>query len=105
MLLMMKNVYLLYDLFDSTLELVDLTNTRNKNRSYTLLLPPEFPELDLNVMKLSAQFVAKNGMTFQTGLLEREHRNPMVLSLIVVIAVVEKKKYKSLMSCCDSLHF
>lgn len=44
---------------------------------YTIVLPPDLPELDLNAMKLAAQFAAKNGPSFEHGLLMREARNPM----------------------------
>ena len=54
--------------------------TENPAREqFTLLLPPDLPEVDLNAMKLAAQFTAKNGMEFERGLMQREHRNPMVI--------------------------
>eukprot|EP01103_Thecamoeba_quadrilineata_P011189 TRINITY_DN261_c0_g1_i2.p1 TRINITY_DN261_c0_g1~~TRINITY_DN261_c0_g1_i2.p1 ORF type:complete len:648 (+),score=173.68 TRINITY_DN261_c0_g1_i2:453-2396(+) len=37
---------------------------------------PEIPSLDLDIIKLTAQFVARNGKYFQMGLASREHKNP-----------------------------
>eukprot|EP01100_Stratorugosa_tubuloviscum_P015045 TRINITY_DN8437_c0_g1_i1.p1 TRINITY_DN8437_c0_g1~~TRINITY_DN8437_c0_g1_i1.p1 ORF type:complete len:622 (-),score=280.66 TRINITY_DN8437_c0_g1_i1:15-1880(-) len=37
---------------------------------------PDIPAQDLDVIKLTAQFVAKNGRQFQTNLLNREFKNP-----------------------------
>jgi splicing factor 3A subunit 1 len=45
---------------------------------YTVL-PPEgllIPTLDLDIIKLTAQYVALNGRSFLNGLLTRENRNP-----------------------------
>jgi len=39
-------------------------------------LPKEISALDLDVIKLTAQFVARNGHQFQVGLMNREHKNP-----------------------------
>lgn len=46
---------------------------------FLLTLPPDLPEIDLNVMKLAALFTARNGVSFQQGLLQRESRNTMVM--------------------------
>ena len=43
---------------------------------YTLVLPEGITALDLDVIKLTAQFVARNGKSFLTGLTSREHTNP-----------------------------
>lgn len=37
--------------------------------------PPSISALDLDVVKLTAQFVARNGRTFLTNLMNREQRN------------------------------
>lgn len=39
-------------------------------------LPPDLTATDLDVIKLTAQFVARNGHQFQVGLMNREHKNP-----------------------------
>lgn len=38
--------------------------------------PPSVSQFELDLLKLSAQFVARNGRKFLTGLMNREHRNP-----------------------------
>ena len=43
---------------------------------YTVNVPEGLTVLDLDVIKLTAQFVARNGKTFLTGLAAREHTNP-----------------------------
>lgn len=43
---------------------------------YTAHVPEGLTLLDLDVIKLTAQFVARNGKTFLTGLASREHSNP-----------------------------
>lgn len=43
---------------------------------YTVRLPDLLTGLDLDVIKLTAQFVARNGKSFLTGLTSREHMNP-----------------------------
>jgi len=40
--------------------------------------------MDLDIIKLTAQFVARNGKTFLTGLSSREHTNPQVTTLAFV---------------------
>lgn len=37
--------------------------------------PPSISALDLDIVKLTAQFVARNGRTFLTNLMNREQRN------------------------------
>lgn len=49
---------------------------------FYLALPPDMPEIDLNVMKLAALYTARNGASFENGLLNREARNPMVRALV-----------------------
>lgn len=39
-------------------------------------VPEGLTALDLDVIKIVAQFVARNGKTFLTGLASREHSNP-----------------------------
>jgi hypothetical protein len=43
---------------------------------YTVALPDGISAFDLDVIKLTAQFVARNGKSFLTGLTSREHMNP-----------------------------
>ena len=43
---------------------------------YTVHVPEGLSSLDLDVIKLAAQFVARNGKSFLTGLAAREHANP-----------------------------
>ena len=43
---------------------------------YTAHIPEGLALMDLDVIKLTAQFVARNGKTFLTGLASREHSNP-----------------------------
>ena len=43
---------------------------------YTIALPDGISAFDLDVIKLTAQFVARNGKSFLTGLTSREHMNP-----------------------------
>ena len=50
----------------------------NLQEQYTLVLPDGITALDLDVIKLTAQFVARNGKSFLTGLTSREHTNPQV---------------------------
>lgn len=41
-----------------------------------MLVPEGLTAQDLDTIKLSAQFVARNGKAFLTGLASREHANP-----------------------------
>ena len=41
-----------------------------------LLDPPKIHSMDLDIIKLTAQFVARNGGQFHIGLMNREHKNP-----------------------------
>jgi hypothetical protein len=41
-------------------------------------VPEGLTALDLDVIKLTAQFVARNGKAFLTGLAQREAANPQV---------------------------
>lgn len=43
---------------------------------FYLDLPPEITAQELDIMRLTAQFVARNGQQFHHGLLNRENRNP-----------------------------
>lgn len=43
---------------------------------FILKYPSDLTALDLDVMKLTAQFVARNGHSFQIGLMNREFKNP-----------------------------
>lgn len=43
---------------------------------YMVHVPEGLTSLDLDVIKLTAQFVARNGKSFLTGLAQREHANP-----------------------------
>eukprot|EP00898_Chlorokybus_atmophyticus_P003838 jgi/Chlat1/4455/Chrsp29S04408 len=43
---------------------------------YLVPIPPGLTPLDLDVIKLTAQFVARNGKSFLAGLTSREHMNP-----------------------------
>mmetsp|Transcript_45379 Transcript_45379/g.117580 ORF Transcript_45379/g.117580 Transcript_45379/m.117580 type:complete len:714 (-) Transcript_45379:156-2297(-) len=43
---------------------------------YSVHLPQGLTPLDVDVVKLTAQFVARNGKAFLTGLASREHANP-----------------------------
>ena len=43
---------------------------------YTVHIPEGITLLDLDTIKLTAQFVARNGKSFLTGLASREHSNP-----------------------------
>ena len=45
---------------------------------YTVPLPDGISAFDLDVIKLTAQFVARNGKGFLTGLTSREHMNAQV---------------------------
>eukprot|EP00897_Mesotaenium_endlicherianum_P000066 jgi/Mesen1/1005/ME000120S00159 len=52
------------------------TVSEPEKEQYTVHLPDGMTGLDLDVIKLTAQFVARNGKTFLTGLTSREHMNP-----------------------------
>lgn len=43
---------------------------------YSVQLPEHITSLELEMIKLTAQFVARNGKSFLTGLTSREHSNP-----------------------------
>lgn len=43
---------------------------------YTVRIPEGMTYLDLDIIKITAQFVARNGKAFLTGLSSREHTNP-----------------------------
>lgn len=43
---------------------------------YSVRVPEGISGLDLDVIKLTAQFVARNGKSFLSGLTQREHNNP-----------------------------
>ncbi|KAI7845146.1 hypothetical protein COHA_001191 [Chlorella ohadii] len=47
-----------------------------EEEQYTVHIPEGLTLLDLDVIKLTAQFVARNGKSFLTGLASREHANP-----------------------------
>ncbi|PRW57503.1 putative splicing factor 3A subunit 1 isoform A [Chlorella sorokiniana] len=47
-----------------------------EEEQYTVHIPEGLTVLDLDVIKLTAQFVARNGKSFLTGLASREHANP-----------------------------
>jgi splicing factor 3A subunit 1 len=49
-----------------------------EEEQYTVHIPEGLTALDLDTMKLTAQFVARNGKSFLTGLASREHANPQV---------------------------
>ena len=53
-----------------------LTRPRLLQEQYTIALPDGIAAFDLDVIKLTAQFVARNGKSFLTGLTSREHMNP-----------------------------
>jgi len=44
--------------------------------AFVLNIPEGVTAMDLDIMKLTAQFIARNGHQFHRGLMEREHRNP-----------------------------
>eukprot|EP01116_Phalansterium_solitarium_P011994 TRINITY_DN2790_c0_g1_i1.p1 TRINITY_DN2790_c0_g1~~TRINITY_DN2790_c0_g1_i1.p1 ORF type:complete len:742 (-),score=298.99 TRINITY_DN2790_c0_g1_i1:196-2421(-) len=44
--------------------------------SFSAPMPTQILSLDLDLIKLTAQFVARNGHQFQAGLVNREYRNP-----------------------------
>ena len=46
------------------------------SEEYTVRVPGGLTALDLDVIRLTAQFVARNGKQFLTGLSSREHNNP-----------------------------
>lgn len=50
--------------------------TAPKKEEFSVLTPAGITSLDLDVIKLTAQFVARNGKSFLTGLTSREHSNP-----------------------------
>jgi splicing factor 3A subunit 1 len=47
-----------------------------EEEQYTVHIPEGLTALDLDVIKMTAQFVARNGKSFLTGLASREHANP-----------------------------
>jgi splicing factor 3A subunit 1 len=47
-----------------------------EEEQYTIHIPEGLTLMDVDLMKLTAQFVARNGKTFLTGLASREHANP-----------------------------
>ena len=47
-----------------------------EEEQYTLHIPEGLTALDLDVIKMTAQCVARNGKSFLTGLASREHANP-----------------------------
>jgi splicing factor 3A subunit 1 len=47
-----------------------------EEEKYAVPVPDGLPLLELDVIKLAAQFTARNGKTFLTGLAAREHANP-----------------------------
>lgn len=47
-----------------------------KKEEYSVHIPAGITSLDLDIIKLTAQFVARNGKSFLTGLTSREHTNP-----------------------------
>lgn len=44
--------------------------------SFIIDIPSDISAFDLDIIKLTAQFVARNGHQFQVGILNREHKNP-----------------------------
>jgi len=51
-------------------------NLEPPSKEEWVLEKPNISALQDDIIKLSAQFVARNGRAFQSGLLEREHKNP-----------------------------
>ena len=47
-----------------------------RKAEYSVDVPPGIASLDLDVIKLTAQFAARNGKGFLSGLASREHANP-----------------------------
>lgn len=52
-----------------------LQHSQPSQEVYTVLAPEGIAAFDLDVIKLTAQFVARNGKAFLTGLTSREHTN------------------------------
>ena len=51
-----------------------------EKEQFTLPLPDGITAFDLDVVRLTAQFVARNGKSFLTGLTSREHTNAQARS-------------------------
>ena len=66
---------------------------------YTIPLPDGIAAFDLDVIKLTAQFVARNGKSFLTGLTSREHMNPQARAPCPVCAAPARV----LKSACPAL--
>ena len=59
--------------------------TRLVQEQYTIALPDGIAAFDLDVIKLTAQFVARNGKSFLTGLTSREHMNPQARVAVALL--------------------
>merc|ERR1712187_358040 len=58
----------------------DLTNEYSKRTFediYKVKIPPDLTEVEVDTIKLTAQFTARNGKVFLTGLFNREQNNPL----------------------------
>jgi splicing factor 3A subunit 1 len=65
-----------------------LTLATRAQEQYTIALPDGISAFDLDVIKLTAQFVARNGKSFLTGLTSREHLNPQARTCGCIAACV-----------------
>merc|ERR1712113_1117437 len=62
------------------LQETDLSNEYSKRTFedlYKVKIPPDLTEVEVDTMKLTAQFTARNGKAFLTGLFNREQNNPL----------------------------
>lgn len=67
---------------------------------YTIALPEGIAAFDLDVIKLTAQFVARNGKSFLTGLTSREHMNPQVRARAAVARRESSRLTRALCAVC-----
>ena len=67
---------------------------------YTIALLDGIAAFDLDVIKLTAQFVARNGKSFLTGLTSREHMNPQVRACAAVAWRVSSRLTRALCAVC-----
>jgi splicing factor 3A subunit 1 len=66
----------LLDTVAQKLKVTEATQPPPENRKSWALDVPALAAADLDIIKLTAQYVARNGRSFQMGLMNREARNP-----------------------------
>jgi hypothetical protein len=66
-----------YTVDDYATKISNETFEEPDDETYTINIPSSVSDLEVDVIRLAAQFTAKNGKAFLTGLFQREQSNPL----------------------------